>query len=317
MPRPLRIEYENAYYHVMNRGRRHEDIFHSKAYYRTFISVLSEAHRRFGIQILCYCLMPNHYHLLVKTPRANLGRVMRHINGVYTQRYNRLKKTDGPLFRGRYKAIVIEKDSYQLQVSRYIHLNPLEANLVEKLSDYPWSSYPYYIRKRKTPQWLFPEEVLQQLGVAEQRQKAKYRAFVESGVDEEIQQFYDKGKMTSYLGSDEFREWVYQQRKTNDADISEREKFQFKMNMDKIIHEVAQLFNVPVAKVLRVRRGDPNIPRAVAMYLCQEIADHRLIDIAHKFGLKRSGSIPGTIKRIKKLIASDQELKQKLEQYFT
>ena len=114
MPRSLRIEYENA-------------------------------HRRFDVQILCYCLMSNHYHLLVKTPEANLGRAMRHINGVYTQRHNRLRKTDGPLFRGRYKAILVEEDSYQLQLSRYIHRNPLEAKMVDHLGAYPWSSYPAYV----------------------------------------------------------------------------------------------------------------------------------------------------------------------------
>jgi putative transposase len=105
MPRPLRIEYENAYYHVMNRGRCRQKIFHDERYFEAFITTLAEAHQRFGIQILCYCLMGNHYHLLVKTPEANLGRAMRHINGLYTQGYNRLKNTGGSLFRGRYKAI--------------------------------------------------------------------------------------------------------------------------------------------------------------------------------------------------------------------
>ena len=155
MPRPLRIEYENAYYHVMNRGRARQTIFHDQKYFEAFLSTLAEAHQRFGVEVLCYCLMKNHYHLLLKTPEANLGRVMRHINGVYTQRHNRLKKTDGPLFRGRYKAICVEKDSYQLQLSRYIHRNPLEAKHVQKLDSYPWSSYRYYVRStEKPPKWL-------------------------------------------------------------------------------------------------------------------------------------------------------------------
>jgi len=132
MPRPLRIEYEDAYYHVMNRGRSHQAIFHSEEFFDAFLTVLAEAHQRFGIQIMCYCLMSNHYHLLVKTPQANLGRAMRHINGVYTQRHNRLKQTDGPLFRGRYKAICVGEDSYQLQLSRYIHQNPLEAGIIAR-----------------------------------------------------------------------------------------------------------------------------------------------------------------------------------------
>ncbi|MCP4042362.1 MAG: hypothetical protein GY731_10475 [Gammaproteobacteria bacterium] len=101
----------------MNRGRRRQRIFHDMDYFNSFLQTLEEAHQRFGLQVLCYCLMSTNYHLLVKTPEANLGRAMRHINGQYTQRYNRLRKTDGPLFRGRYKAILIEEDSYQLQLS--------------------------------------------------------------------------------------------------------------------------------------------------------------------------------------------------------
>ncbi len=112
MSRPLRIEYENACYHVMNRGRGRKAVFHDERYYTAFYQCLSEAHQRFGLQIQAYCLMGNHYHLLVRTPRGNLSRAMRHVNGLYTQRYNRLKHTDGPLFRGRYKAILIDASAY-------------------------------------------------------------------------------------------------------------------------------------------------------------------------------------------------------------
>jgi len=152
--------------------------------------------------------MSNHFHLLVKTPEGNLGRAMRHISGVYTQRHNRLRKTDGPLFRGRYKAIMVEEDSYQLQLSRYIHRNPLEAKIVDKLEDYPWSSYKYYISKKQTPAWLYPQEILEQLQ-AKKNVHSKYKAFVNLGVDEEMLQFYSKGNMTPYLGSEEFRAWAY------------------------------------------------------------------------------------------------------------
>ena len=105
MPRPQRIEYENAFYHLMNRGRERHTIFHGDEYYLCFLETLAQAQLRFKCIVHAYCLMGNHYHLLIETPNANLGRVMRHINGVYTQRYNRLRLTDGPLFRGRYKAI--------------------------------------------------------------------------------------------------------------------------------------------------------------------------------------------------------------------
>ena len=124
MPRPIRIQCEHAYYHVINRGRARQTIFQGAGYYEDFLTTLEECHRRFDAQIHAYCLMSNHYHLLVETPRGNLDRIMRHLN---TQRYNRRKRSDGPLFRGRYKAILVDEDAYLLQVGRYIHRNPLEV----------------------------------------------------------------------------------------------------------------------------------------------------------------------------------------------
>ena len=121
---------------------------------------------------------------------------MRHINGQYTQRHNRLRKTGGSLFRGRYKAIVVEEDSYQLQLSRYIQRNPIDAGLVDALEDYPWSSYPHYISKLPIPSWLYQHELYDQLE-NKTRYRAKYRAFVEMGVDEEIATFYGKGNQNA------------------------------------------------------------------------------------------------------------------------
>lgn len=113
MPRKPRLEYEHAFYHVMNRGRRGEMIFHDEKYYQIFIDLLKGVNECFGCMIHCYCLMGNHYHLLLETPHANLSRIMRHINGVYTQAYNRLKNTDGSLFRGRFKSILVDKEAYK------------------------------------------------------------------------------------------------------------------------------------------------------------------------------------------------------------
>lgn len=179
MSRPLRIEYENAYYHVMNRGRDRQSIFYGDEYYEAFLATLAEAHDRFGVEIHAYCLIGNHYHLLLKTPEGNLQRVMRHVNGVYTQRYNRLKKTDGSLFRGRYKAILIDSDEYLLHLSRYIHKNPIEAGLVNHLVGYPWSSYPYYAGAcPSSAKWLYTREVYEQLNIKRMFAK-KYQLFVE------------------------------------------------------------------------------------------------------------------------------------------
>jgi len=127
--------------------------------YQTFIDLLKDVHERFGCIVHCYCLMSYHYHLLLETPNANLSRIMRHINGVYTQAYNRLKKTDGSLFRDRFKSILVDKDAYILQLSRYIHRNPTDMKqpLVYKLEDYKWSSYRAYIGKAKNLKWLYKQ----------------------------------------------------------------------------------------------------------------------------------------------------------------
>jgi putative transposase len=221
MPRPLRIEYEGAYYHVMNRGRGRRLIFHDKRYYRAFLDTLAEAHQRFSAYIHAFCLMGNHYHLLIETPEANLNRIMRHINGVYTQRYNRLKKTDGPLFRGRYKAILVDSDAYLLSLSRYIHRNPIETQkpLVKQLAQYPWSSYPSYIGQEAPPPWLEQTQIFQLLGKRNRFQA--YQSYVDLGIDEELTAFYGKKNIATVLGNKVFRTQAY---KKNRATVPQRLK---------------------------------------------------------------------------------------------
>ena len=132
MSRPLRIEYPGAWYHVMNRGRRSESIFSDKHDYLMFIDLLIEISEMCNVNIAAYCLMANHYHILLQTPDGNISRCMRHLNSVYTQRYNRTHGLDGQLFRGRYKSILVCNDSHLLQLVRYIHKNPVKAGIVKK-----------------------------------------------------------------------------------------------------------------------------------------------------------------------------------------
>ncbi|MBF0266873.1 MAG: hypothetical protein HQL46_16540 [Gammaproteobacteria bacterium] len=120
-----------------------------------------------------------------------------------------------------------------------------------------------------------------------------------------------------YLGGDGFRAWVYQQKEVDEDKISEKEKFQYKIDMDKIINHVADIFHVSVSSTVQGARGQKNMPRWIAMFLCQERGDHRLIDIAHKFNLSRTGSIPGNIVKGRKIVDSDSKLRKKIEQYFT
>ncbi len=312
MVRPLRLEYEDAYYHVMNRGRGRQRIFHDSAYYQAFLQTLSEAHGRFGIEILCYCLMGNHYHLLLKTPEGNLSRAMRHIGGVYTQRYNRLKRTDGSLFRGRYKAIVVESDSYQLQLSRYIHRNPLEAKIVTTLEDYPWSSYPAFINKADSPAWLCRDEIYSQLSGSRQRY-ARYKAFVELGTDEEIARFYGKGNVMSVLGSEGFREWAYS-RTSDDEEVIRKRSGISRLPIQAIVDHIANEFGATEDAILTaVRgRGGKNLARWIAMYVCQELGGHRLKAIAKAFKLRRYATVSTTISKLKKLMQEDHRIEKQV-----
>lgn len=206
MSRPLRIEFEGAWYHVMNRGRAREAIFANETDYKAILDTVGEAAERFGAEIHAYCLMPNHYHLLVHTPRGNLGRVMRHIDGLYTQRYNRRHGIDGPLFRGRYRAILVDADAYLLSVSRYIHRNPIDGArpLVGSLEEWRWSSFPAFVRRVRPAEWLFIDPTLDMLGV--RNRYAAYRRFVLAPVEDEAAEFYANQRATPILGGESFCE---------------------------------------------------------------------------------------------------------------
>src|SRR3970282_2542736 len=160
MARPLRIEYPGAYYHIMNRGLSRRDIFLEDKGREQFLDLLSDITRLWKIEIYAYCLMDNHYHLLLQTSKGGLARAMRHLDGIYTQRFNRSQHRDGPLFRGRYKAILIDAEEYFLSVVRYIHQNPLGAGLVSHIDRYRWSSHWGYLNKKRCPDWLDTRAVM-------------------------------------------------------------------------------------------------------------------------------------------------------------
>jgi REP element-mobilizing transposase RayT/DNA-directed RNA polymerase specialized sigma24 family protein len=154
MSRPLRIEFPGAVYHVTARGDRRESIFDDDDDRQLFLSVLAQALERFDALALAYCLMGNHYHLVLHTRAANLSRLMRHLNGVYTQSYNRRHGKVGHLLQGRFKAILVDREAYLLTVCRYVELNPVRAGMVEEPSQWGWSSYLAHVGRAQTPAWL-------------------------------------------------------------------------------------------------------------------------------------------------------------------
>jgi len=154
MTRPLRIVYPGAFYHITSRGNEKKDIYKSDRDRKKFLAYLESATERYGARIHVYCLMSNHYHLLMETPDGNLSEIMRHINGAYTNYYNVKRVRSGHLFQGRYRALLVEVDEYAEELSRYIHLNPVKAGIAKKPENYIWSSYQDYIGTRKPQQWL-------------------------------------------------------------------------------------------------------------------------------------------------------------------
>lgn len=154
MARPLRIEFPGAVYHVTSRGDRREPIFVDDEDRRALLTVLASGLERFDGCALAWCFMGNHYHFVLQTRQPNLSLLMRHINGVYTQRFNQRHRKVGHLFQGRFKAVLVDRDSYLLEVCRYVELNPVRAGMVAAPGDWPWSSYAALTAQAPCPPWL-------------------------------------------------------------------------------------------------------------------------------------------------------------------
>jgi len=183
MSRPLRIGYPDALYHLTLRGNARGEIFLDDTDRDIFLGVLGSVVERFGWRIHAYCLMGNHYHLLAETPQPNLSRGMRWLNGVYTQRFNRRHERVGHVFQGRFKAILVERDSYLLELARYIVLNPVRAGLASAPDRWRWSSYGATAGEQPQPRWLSVAWILDQFGNGQTPAQDRYREFVAAGLD--------------------------------------------------------------------------------------------------------------------------------------
>lgn len=184
MARPLRIEFAGAVYHITARGNAQGMIFDDDRDREMFLNIVHAVVRKYRWFCHAFCLMGNHYHLLIETPEANLSRGMRQLNGVYTQTYNRRHNHSGHLFQGRYKAILVEKDRYLLALCRYIVLNPVAARLVQSPEEWRWSSYLATAGLASVPELLATDWVLAQFAPDRQRACRCYSKFVRQGFDQ-------------------------------------------------------------------------------------------------------------------------------------
>lgn len=278
MSRPLRLEFAGAVYHVTSRGDRRESIFEDDVDREALLAVVAQGLARFAATMFAYCLMGNHYHFVVQTQQPNLSRLMRHINGVYTQICNRRHRKVGHLFQGRFKAIVVDRDAYFLEVCRYVDLNPLRANLVKHPGDWPWSSYRAHTGADAAPAWLDSRALHRQLAPRAPRRDgpARYAAFVAQGKGVALWDTALQGQI--YLGGDAFVQRM--QALAGPADDSE----------------------VP-------RRQRPHVQRSVDGYLQQHERDQAIVLAYREGGHTQTAIARATtlsVSRISRLIARDE-----------
>ncbi|MEN8199120.1 MAG: transposase [Thermodesulfobacteriota bacterium] len=204
MARPLRIEFPGAVYHVTARGNARQDIFLNDTDRRLFLDILSSTMERYNWLCHSYCLMGNHYHLLLETTDPTLSSGMRQLNGMYTQRFNRCHDRVGHVFQGRFKAILVEKESHLLELCRYIVLNPVAAKMVQHPSDYKWSSYQFLATPVKMPDYLSSAWVLGRFSKKSKEARRLYREFIGEGVHGDIEPPWKKLAGQIILGGERF-----------------------------------------------------------------------------------------------------------------
>jgi REP element-mobilizing transposase RayT len=294
----------------MNRGRRGEKIFETKEDYWSFIDLLCELNEVFNVKVAAYCLMSNHYHLLVKTPDANLSRSMRHLNGVYTQRYNRRHSCDGQLFRGRYKSIVVEADSYALELVRYIHRNPFEAGLVDNFQKYQWSSHRAYLTNSKKWKWLYRDYILRLFSRSRPESIRLYKQFVFKETPEEINRIFGRRKLPAVLGGKKFVDKI-KDRFFNLKDFEEiPETKRIAPDIEEIIYAVCNAYNVKEAELYVTRRGYFNEPRNVSVYLIRHLRNDTLKQVGERFGIDKYSTVSSIVEKVKHEMKRDKRLKK-------
>lgn len=203
MARPLRIEYEGAFYHVTSRGNEGRRVYFSKSDYDQFVDYLKRGKEKYQYLLHGYVLMTNHYHLLIETPLPNLNRVMHYLNSSYTNYINLKRNHRGHLLQGRYKAILVDRESYLLELSRYLHLNPVRAKIVVRPEDYPYSSYRAYMGRGKDN--IVEREMVLGMMAKDSRKAIKlYRDFVNGAIGIKMESPLRKVFGGIILGTEEF-----------------------------------------------------------------------------------------------------------------
>lgn len=284
-------------YHVIVRGNHRQKTFQNGRDYQTYLERLARYRRQFGITVYAYCLMPNHVHLLVETGSQPLSRFMQGLQQSYTQYFNRKHHKVGHLFQGRYKAIICDKDEYLLSLVRYIHLNPIRANIVQKFDEYPYSGHHNYLEGRAS-EVLEPEQVLDMLGG-----RAGYRRFVLEGLKEGHREDYYQVEDQRFLGAEEFSHKV--KIKVNEVEIPRRKK-----PLSVVFRNIARAVKVEMDVFEGADRGwEISQTRALVGYILIRRLGYKLKDVA-KFLGRDVATVSSLVSRFAVRMGENQTLRK-------
>ena len=326
MARPLRIEFEEALYHITARGNRRERIFASDADRARFLEIMARSLPRFGVEVHAYVLLPNHFHLLVRTRRANLSRWMHWVMVTYTISFNRRHDKVGHLFQGRYKSLLVEGGSYLLGLSRYLHLNPVRGKVIgrgnpgerrERLRKYPWSSYRGYAGLSRQKEFVTEELVLGELdagGVPEG--KRRYRRFVEEGLLREIENPAAAAQWQAVLGSEGFLQRVrdkMQPRREKRREVKALRRGTLGPDALAIIGRVAKHYDLPIERLL-IGKEYGLQARSIAMWTVWHVCELTLRDIGTIFGGMDYAAVAQRVRRIDRDDTVQRDLKELLKE---
>ena len=299
MPRRLRIQYPGAIYHVISRGNARQDVVEDDEDRRRLMGDLERASSRSGWEVLAFVLMTNHLHLMVRTPRPDLAAGMQGFLSSYASYYGRRRRRPGHLFQGRYRAEMIEDDSYYWAVSRYIHLNPVRAGMVERPEAWPWSSYPGYAEPSRRLPWVDYDRVLEarrgEFGGDDPAMS--YRRFVEAGLADPPPSPFREAFDGWALGSRRFVERLMSLVGPQTSDPPRPEAGRLSgLDLDRVLAAVVEFYGLEPGSL--GRRGDGHVARAVAAWLARRHTEATLRELAPRLGLSRADSVPNLTRKL-------------------
>ena len=310
MARSLRLSFENAFYHITARGIRKENIFYSDKDKYIFIDKMNETFEKYSFVCYAYCLMDNHYHLFIKTPFANISEGMHYLNTSYANWFAAKYKLAGSIFQGRYKSILVDKDSYALTLSAYIHLNPIRAGMVENLNNYYFSSFPDYTGKRNpVVKRLDTALILNMLSDKIKQSQKQYMQYVMENAD--LKNPLEKSYKNIVLGNEKFIEKI----KEKIAELSSNReishiKDENSLSKENVFDVILNHLNIDKEVIFKKSRG--NIYRKLALYLFKKYTSLSLKEIGEMFSMDYS-AVSQTAKRFEEEMKKDRIIQEMAE----